>query len=415
MNTSHQIQKQVLEIILPNQDNNTRISNEVKTIFNNEVLPQMEMLFDELVPSHQLLILDRLELDITAIQSEEIQTSLSDKIILALEKAIRKELNQVEEITDVPLTEENSYFKNKEDVLENAFIYFIRNGTFPNWWKERNHQVFEKYLVEINPERIKQILLPLIKIRHQRDRLLLQFSESFWVKIIALFQPQLIEVFKENHIQKKERQALIIQKLFELPKVSIENIEILLKNNNTIATKEEVGLVEGKNTAQSIYIKNAGLVLIAPFLEHFFEKLLLTENNVFINEASQQRAILLTEYLITNRTEISESDLVLNKIICGYTLEKPLPYLLEISPTEIKECESLLESIIEYWTALRQTSPKGLQSSFLQRKGRLRQSSDGWKLKVEKQTQDILINQIPWAIGVVKLAWMEEMVWVEWN
>jgi len=75
----------------------------------------------------------------------------------------------------------------------------------------------------------------------------------------------------------------------------------------------------------------------------------------------------------------------------------------------------LLQAVIGHWDALRNTTPDGLRGTFLTRPGKLSQRPDGdYLLQVESQSFDILLERLPWGIGVVKLPWMERMLWVEW-
>jgi hypothetical protein len=38
-----------------------------------------------------------------------------------------------------------------------------------------------------------------------------------------------------------------------------------------------------------------------------------------------------------------------------------------------------------------------------------------WLLQVEAKTVDILLNQLPWGISMIKLPWMQRMLWIEWD
>jgi hypothetical protein len=65
---------------------------------------------------------------------------------------------------------------------------------------------------------------------------------------------------------------------------------------------------------------------------------------------------------------------------------------------------------------LRNTSPDGLRGTFLIRSGKLCLRDGGdWSLQVESNSFDILLDQLPWGISMIKLPWMEKMLWVEWR
>ena len=166
--------------------------------------------------------------------------------------------------------------------------------------------------------------------------------------------------------------------------------------------------------SDEIYIRNAGLILLWPFLNRFFVKIGLVQNNIFINIISTQRAALLLQYLIDNSTEIPEHTLPLNKILCGIDLLEPIDTNLEITEPERAECENLLSAVIQNWSILKNTSIEGLRKAFLQRNGILRIRDGSWLLQVERETYDILVDKIPWSIGVIKLPWMDNILYVEW-
>ena len=88
---------------------------------------------------------------------------------------------------------------------------------------------------------------------------------------------------------------------------------------------------------------------------------------------------------------------------------------IELTDNEVAESLHLLETVIRYWDALKGTSPDGLREAFLRRPGKLNPSDDGgWVLQMEKQTPDILLQQLPWGIGMVQLPWMPTLLRVEW-
>src|SRR5262249_41296575 len=109
-------------------------------------------------------------------------------------------------------------------------------------------------------------------------------------------------------------------------------------------------------------------------------------------------------------------ELILPKILCNVPLETPVESNLELTPAEREEAAALLEAVIRHWEALRNTSVDGLRGTFLIRPGKVSLRDDGdWLLQVESKSYDILLDQLPWGIGMIKLPWMERMLWVEWR
>jgi len=171
--------------------------------------------------------------------------------------------------------------------------------------------------------------------------------------------------------------------------------------------------VEQPEAREGLYIDNAGLVLLHPFLSRLFSSLGISADDTL---ALPERALCLLHYLATGQTVAPEYALVLPKILCHLPLEWPAESDVGLSVAERDEAHVLLESAIRHWEALRNTSPDGLRGTFLMRPGKVVMREDGdWVLQVEANTADILLDQLPWGISMIKLPWMSTMLWVEWR
>ncbi len=162
------------------------------------------------------------------------------------------------------------------------------------------------------------------------------------------------------------------------------------------------------------YVINSGIVLLHPFLELYFKEAALLENRKFKNNEDCQRAVLLLHYLATGDTEGAEYDMLLQKIVCGLSVEETLPGGIELTDKEREEANNLLQSVINYWPPLKNTSVEGLRSTFLQREGKLEAKENGWLLTVEQKTVDVLLDKLPWGFSTVKLPWMKAVLNVDW-
>ncbi len=168
------------------------------------------------------------------------------------------------------------------------------------------------------------------------------------------------------------------------------------------------------------YVSNAGIVLLHPFLPTFFQNLGLTVDREFKNEAARHKAVYLIHYLATGEFDVPEYDLVFPKHLCGLPPETPLQKAANVKKSQQKkvktEADELLKTVIKYWKRLGSTSPDGLRNGFLRRAGKLSFSpADGWLLQVEQTGIDILLDSLPWGLGMVKTPWMKEMMTVEWR
>ncbi|MFZ4699116.1 MAG: contractile injection system tape measure protein, partial [Candidatus Methylumidiphilus sp.] len=128
----------------------------------------------------------------------------------------------------------------------------------------------------------------------------------------------------------------------------------------------------------------------------------------------QERAILLLHYLTHGRAEAAEPMLTLNKLLCGWPLAEPTAKAIDLSEAEQTESAALIASATAHWKALKGTSPDGFRRAFLQRDGRLSRQESGWHLLVPRVGYDVLLDSLPWGIGLVMLPWMAEPLAVEW-
>jgi hypothetical protein len=110
----------------------------------------------------------------------------------------------------------------------------------------------------------------------------------------------------------------------------------------------------------------------------------------------------------------TEELLLLPKLLCGWPLQMPAINSLPFTTKEITECDDLLKSVIQHWPALKNTSPEGLQESFLQRPGKLTENEEHFLLQPEQHSIDILLDQVPWNFQFTKLPWMKKPLQAEW-
>lgn len=163
------------------------------------------------------------------------------------------------------------------------------------------------------------------------------------------------------------------------------------------------------------FIKNAGLVIIAPYLPSLFKELGLSDGKTFVSEEARERSVLLIQFLATGNEEgAGEHEMIFNKILCGFDRSTPLTLPFLLSEREREECQNLLQAVADNWPALRGTSGAGMRDAFFMRDGILQQQSNGWDLRIEKTTIDILLDKLPWGISVIQMPWSRAMIFVSW-
>jgi hypothetical protein len=166
--------------------------------------------------------------------------------------------------------------------------------------------------------------------------------------------------------------------------------------------------------SEDVYVENAGLVILWPFLGHLFERLELMADKRFKDPAAQHRAVGLLQYLATEDPCPPEYQLVLTKVLCGMNVDEVFDFGPPVTEVEAEESAGMLTAVIANAPILRDMSIDGLRGSFLLRKGVLGARDGAWLLRVERATHDVVLDRFPWAVGWVKLPWMEAPLNVEW-
>ena len=166
---------------------------------------------------------------------------------------------------------------------------------------------------------------------------------------------------------------------------------------------------------EGIFIVHAGTILLHPFLKSLFSRLGLLNGNQFTSRRHQVEAVGLIHYLASGRTIAEEYELALAKILCAFSLEEPLDLPESYPPEYLQEADDLLAAAIAQWSILKNTSVEGLRDGFLQRGGKLFSKNGNLWLQVEKNAIDILLDYLPWNLGMVKLPWLRDVLRVEWR
>jgi len=214
-----------------------------------------------------------------------------------------------------------------------------------------------------------------------------------------------------------------------LPNLSIYNNtsseKIINEMQNHIAQKDSENkqdddymvpeVIEEETVGESIFIENAGMVILGPYISMLFDRMGLLENKMFKNNECLQKAIYVLQYAVTGKTEPEEPELLLNKIICGMDIHTPISGVISLELEERELIDGLLKAIISHWSTIGNTSVEGLRGSFLCRQGRVTIEEDKYVLVVEEKTYDMLLDNIPWTIGQLKLSWMQKLVEVIWR
>ncbi|MEM1407809.1 MAG: contractile injection system tape measure protein, partial [Bacteroidota bacterium] len=198
----------------------------------------------------------------------------------------------------------------------------------------------------------------------------------------------------EASIKEKGRQTILQKLLTEKPD-----------------TKKEVPVsISGK-----LRVQNAGIVLVAPFLYRYFEKLEMTQEGMFKTDELSWRAVQLVQFLASGSTEAYEHDLILNKILCGVDIDIPIERKIELTSLELEVSESLLSGVLQNWDKIKTESLDALREGFLMREGYLEDAEMSWTLEVDRKAMDVLVDLIPWSFSTTKLSWMKKSLTTIWQ
>ncbi|GGF03383.1 contractile injection system tape measure protein [Flavobacterium limi] len=244
----------------------------------------------------------------------------------------------------------------------------------------------------------------LIKFYHQEEALFLSKEISFnrFIENIKLLVPV---DFTNEELLKIKAGYLIAEK-----ENSIINSEYNFEKEEFIIEKELHK--EQYKDLQSCYVQNAGLIILHPFLKELLKSChLMTDDNTLINK---ELAAHILHYAATKRENDYEHSMLFEKFLCGIPMQQSIPREIKIDDEHKLQIEEMLESVVQHWSALKNTSTAVLRSEFLQREGKLDWSEPNPKLFIERKTQDLLLEKIPWNISIVKIPWIQKLIYTQW-
>jgi len=163
-----------------------------------------------------------------------------------------------------------------------------------------------------------------------------------------------------------------------------------------------------------IAIDNAGLVILHRFLLPLFENLNWCKGIVWRTDECRNKAVLATQFLVTGKQEYDTTALALNKMICGVPADQPIDTAILLSKKEMNECRELLVVVISYWKNFNNCGIETLQEHYLQRAGKILERNGQTELWLEKRPIDMLLENIPWSVHLIKTPWMPVLLHCHW-
>ncbi len=179
--------------------------------------------------------------------------------------------------------------------------------------------------------------------------------------------------------------------------------------------KKEKGRNEqiADNAISELYVDNAGLVLIHPFLKSLFENCKLLNKDNTIN--NPETAAHLLHYTATGKEQDYENAMVFEKFLCNIPINESIERNIVLSEEMKKEAAAMLEAVLSNWDVMKTSSAELLQNEFLQRPGKLNSNADESPvITMERKTQDVLLDKLSWNLSIIKLAWKKRIIYVNW-
>ncbi len=474
----HLVHQNIFEFDCASKETGKEVQKNLSAILEKGFYPKLEILLDEYDIEDHLWEIEKLTLELPKIKAKNWQQDLCKNALEEMEKYLKSHHQKLTKHENSPETSfdstskigeklffqflktgnipENTLSKNLTEIfsivevtphfLENLILIFEDDleTVIRYYFNTSNHfkiKVKDNIFQNAIPKKWKNFLTGKNIFQHISDLETWIFDlEHEYLPQSIKDQEKLIEKLLENRNKDINKKVALIKDLntnftedispnFKQEKGKKETVvfksdrvkdkEIDKKSHNK---RESLEITEAENKfirtfffESNNFVENAGLVILHPFLKTLFEQTTLLENENWISEESQHKAILLTQFLVNGKTEIFENELVLNKLLCGLPIETVVNTRLLLSDFEMEKCKDLLEAVLEHWKPLQGSSVETLQETFLQRNGKLSLQNNNQELWVEEKGVDILLEQLPWGIGTIKTPWMTEFLICNWR
>lgn len=204
---THHIEKQIFDLHLPNEENAYQLQNELISIFKQQILPEMEQLFDQFAPNDQLTIsIDTLEIDLGILDLKKWQ---HDFVHLFYEQLSKQLLLLIpNNITTLPLQHsiqgDNVKIWTETEILLRYFSYYLQYGILNNTQIYWNFEELTKQITQLIQREPQKIQARLQVIAHNPiviERFVKQFQPDAVNDFTQYLLPSNIRQQIENHIR----------------------------------------------------------------------------------------------------------------------------------------------------------------------------------------------------------------------
>jgi hypothetical protein len=473
----HIIKKQIIDLSVDKRLDAFRIQQKVSDYYFAKIVPLLQEAFDAASNNGETISIDSLVIDLGRITEKEIEKGNWEKKVfkniteqlIPVNNRISSGVKVKKKASSLSISDQWIFYMRHgylswnvlridedwyDKVLESfasdvVAISNLRNLINNNPDSARrivfqNSIPFLKSIIETltaeNQDRLPQFINELAQIISSSNKNKKQIyslhqkevTQKLWVQALQLTisekvklkSGEIVLLLLSNNFSTQQLYSKKVKSFLLKNKIEASSLKQIIKENNKgedklkedISTKE---LIEKDRKIEvnedGIYLSNAGIVLLHPFLNFFFKNLYLVRGEDFIDSVSQLKALQLLHYLATGNTKPEEHELIMAKVLCARPLQKPVNKLGELTDEELHEADDLLLSAIKQWGILKGTSKDGLRESFLQRKGKLFTKNESLHLQVEQSSIDMLLDHLPWNLSIIKLPWMKDILKVEWR
>jgi hypothetical protein len=396
----HIVKKQSIQIDFQSVSDGFALQSRVSALFHEKILPGMEALFNEFSDDEHTIVFDTLNIDCGLLADQRWEEEWVQQTLYRL----RQEL--------LAAGKSRNYTSiDRTDKLQAAFLYYIQHGYLPWNSPVPSVDLLEQFVPGgVLLERLRQVIQ---QQPNAADRLVHSFSETFTTRIIGrLATINGLDTgtltasigLSASPEQKRIVQVRILQTLCAGLSESLCTWQ-----PEIAAHREPVA------EAEHIYVEDAGLVILHPFLQQLFETCGLLHENQWTDAAvAPHTAAIVLRYLLLGTSAPAGGNLILHKVLCGLDPGTVILPDKELSDHDTNACLELLVAAIGHWAVLKNTGVDAFRETFLQRNGKLSRVDGGWLLQVEQKGVDVLLSLLPWGIGAIRLPWMSEIVYVDW-
>ncbi len=201
----HIINRQVLELSIPERGRAQYIQNITSEIVRQKLLLALDVLFTSLSGSDEIIRIDKLEIDLGVISESELENEFVERIIKEIRNKITKQMISGSKTTNfnavkgnnISLKRELTVTTKSKNFLE-QFIYFLQSGHLPWWQTSSGNEVVGhifKEALNVDKAVFNKEVIPLLRKPKVRQRFIFQLNHSQLHTFLKKLNEKLLESY----------------------------------------------------------------------------------------------------------------------------------------------------------------------------------------------------------------------------